>query len=82
MSKETFWDKVDKCKHENFYPNYYVGLGCSTPYCSGYEVHCSDCGAYISQCGCNYNNGISGWSDKRFRSYEKKKAKERREKND
>jgi len=75
-----FWDKVEKCKHKNFYPNYYVGVYCITPYCSGYEVHCMDCGAYISQCGCNYNNGISGWPHLRYRNWEKKKEKERKRK--
>ena len=33
-----FWDKVEKCKHKNFYPNYYVGVYCITPYCSGYDL--------------------------------------------
>ena len=76
----TFWDKVENCNHENFYPDYYVSFECDTPYCTGYEIHCKDCGAYISQCGCNFNNGISGWSYAHHRKLEKKKAKESKEK--
>jgi hypothetical protein len=64
MSK--FWEKVEKCKHENLYENYYVNIYCSTPYCDGEEVHCKDCGAYISTCGCGCNDGISGWPWKRI----------------
>ena len=73
-----FWEKAQSCKHENFYPDYHVSFSCGgTPYCSGYEIHCKDCGIYISQCGCGWNNGLSGWSYKRHRHWEKKKAKER-----
>ncbi len=62
MSK--FWKKVVGCKHENL-TNYFVSFGCPTPYCDGYELHCKDCGVYISKCKCHYNNGMSGWSNAR-----------------
>lgn len=70
------YEKKMKCKHENLYENYCVEFPCSTPYCSGYEVHCRDCGAYISTCKCGHNNGISKWSHKRWKAeYEKKNKK-------
>jgi hypothetical protein len=64
MSK--FWDKVSQCKHENLSPNYCEPIRCSTPYCSGSEYHCKDCGVYISECGCRSNDGMSGWPQKRY----------------
>ena len=75
LKKESFWDRVIKCKHENLYPDYLVTFKCSTPYCYGEEVHCKDCGAYISSCGCGANNDISGWSDARWNKFNKKKEK-------
>ena len=63
MSK--FWDKVRECKHKNTYPDYYQNVYCGTPYCSGGESHCKDCGVYISECQCGYCNGMSGWPWKR-----------------
>jgi len=63
---ERFWAKVVNCKHENLSPNYSEPIYCSTPYCCGSEDHCLDCGVYISTCGCGYNNGMSGWSNKRW----------------
>ena len=61
-----FWDKVLKCKHENLSPSYCEHISCGTPYCGGSEYHCLDCGIYISECGCGYNNGMSGWSNRRW----------------
>lgn len=75
MSKK-FWDKVNKCDHERL-SNYYVNLNCATPYCSGDEVCCSDCGVYISKCKCGYCNGMSGWSDAQWKSYYRKKNENR-----
>ena len=78
MNKQTndeFWFKVANCPHENMYPSYYVSFECDTPYCTGDEVHCKDCGAYISTCKCGFNNGMSGVSWKRQKNLEKKKAK-------
>jgi len=71
--ENKFWDKVLKCKHENLDPNYYEYIGCPTPYCSGSETHCLDCGVFISECGCGYNNGMSGWSHKRWQTERSKK---------
>ena len=68
-----FWDKVIKCKHKNLSPNYCVPIYCTTPYCDGDEWHCLNCGVYISECRCLSNSGMSGWSYKRWRSYQKKK---------
>jgi len=71
----AFWDKVDNCDHKNLSPNYLQLIGCDTPYCSGDEVHCLDCGVYISECGCGANNGMSGWSDKRWKKYHSSRDK-------
>jgi hypothetical protein len=71
MSK--FWDKIDKCKHKNLNPDYIEGIYCHTPYCGGDEVHCDDCGVFISQCGCGSNNGMSGWSENRWQAQRRKK---------
>ena len=65
-----FWDKVLKCEHKNLDPNYYEHVSCGTPYCSGHETHCLDCGVYISECGCGFNNGMSGWPYRRRVIYE------------
>jgi len=68
-----FWDKVDKCEHKNISPNYYQYVPCGTPYCSGHEYHCLDCGVYISDCGCHCCAGFDGWSSKRRKNYRLKK---------
>jgi hypothetical protein len=60
-----FWEKALACKHHNLYPNYLHLFSCDTPYCHGREVHCKDCKAFITSCGCGYNNGVSGWSLKK-----------------
>lgn len=65
MITNSFWDKVEKCKHERLSPNYCPNVHCSTEYCSGHEVHCLDCGVYISECGCGCECGMSGWPKKR-----------------
>lgn len=67
------WNKASKCKHENTYPNYAVSFACPTPYCGGTEYHCRDCGVYLASCGCGYNNGMSGWSHKRWLNFNKKR---------
>ena len=61
----VFWNKVMKCKHKNLSENYYVHIFCGTPYCSGWEEHCLDCGVYISDCKCGSNYGMFGWPEKR-----------------
>ena len=61
-------ERISRCEHKNLYPNYSVSIPCGTPYCSGEETHCRDCGGYISDCGCHYNTGISGWPQKRHRA--------------
>jgi hypothetical protein len=71
---EKFWDKVNKCKHEET-DKYLEFINCETPYCSGSEWHCKHCGVYISECGCGYNDGMSGWSHKRWNTYYKNKKK-------
>ncbi len=63
---QRFWDKVEACKHENLHPDYYEHIYCDTPYCGGKETHCLDCGVFINKCGCGYNNGMSGWPNKRW----------------
>jgi len=80
MDKERtmtkFWKKVNKCEHKNLSPDYCVMISCSTPYChGGAEVHCLDCGAYITECPCGANDGMSGWSEERHKNYVKKRSK-------
>ena len=70
-----FWTKVENCKHENLSPNYYETIACRTPYYGGSEVHCLDCGVYISSCGCGFCNGMSGWPNRRHRNKKKKAVK-------
>ena len=63
----NFQEKAHNCKHENVSPDYYAVIRCSTPYChGGGEYHCLDCGAYVSECPCGANDGISGWPAKRW----------------
>jgi len=70
-----FWDKVLKCEHKNTSKNYCEVVYCGTPYCSGSEYHCLDCGVYFSECRCGAGNGMSGWSAKRWNNLNKKKKK-------
>ena len=67
------WNKVEKCKHKNLSPNYLDPIYCGTPYCEGDEVHCLDCGVFISTCGCGSWNGTSGWPNKRWNKLYKRK---------
>jgi hypothetical protein len=69
---QKFWDKVSNCKHEAT-DNYYIQFNCGTPYCTVTEYHCKHCGAYIQECGCGSNDGISGWSYKRWKNFNDKK---------
>lgn len=68
-----FWDRVAGCKHENLYPNYSASVACGTPYCSGHEYHCKDCGVFIADCGCGFVRGLSGWPEARWRKLRRKK---------
>jgi len=68
-----FWEKVLQCSHKNLYLDYFAYIHCSTPYCDGDEVHCKDCGVFISSCGCMCNNDMSGWSNARRIAYERSK---------
>lgn len=65
-----FWDKVDKCKHNNISQNYCETIDCSNQdiSCFGVETHCLDCGVYIAECACGSESGMSGWSQKRWRN--------------
>jgi hypothetical protein len=62
----NFWNKVMKCKHKNLSSDYCAYIFCDTPYCSGWEEHCLDCGVYISNCRCGSTHGMSGWPEKRW----------------
>ncbi len=75
MSK--FWDKVFKCNHKNKEPNYLENVNCATPFCNGDETRCADCGVFMTECGCGYCNGLSGWSEHRHRQKEFKEVMER-----
>lgn len=73
----SFWGKVLKCEHKNFYPNYYESWSCAGAGhvgCSASEIHCLDCGVYISSCYCHTEDGMSGWSHNRWITYYKKKG--------
>lgn len=72
MAGSKFWKKVRKCKHEHL-SDYCEFFRCWTPYCSGHEVRCLDCGVYISKCYCGFEDGMSGWSRSRHRTEERKK---------
>lgn len=78
MAGSKFWKKVRKCKHEHLSEDYYELLHCGTPYCTGYESHCLDCGVYIGECGCGFNNGVSGWSHSRHLTEERKRYERQR----
>jgi hypothetical protein len=67
-----FWDKVASCNHE-FCDNYIYYVSCGTPHCQGVEYRCKKCKAYVTECGCGYCNGISGWPEKRYRKMRLKK---------
>lgn len=77
---DKFWEKVSKCKHENLSPDYCETVSCGTPYCKGSEVHCLDCGVYITECGCGCCNGMSGWPESRWITYYRKKHQKLKEK--
>jgi len=76
VAKLSFQDRVGTCpsRHinepRNLSPTYSAMIVCSTPYCSGHEVRCQDCGVYISKCGCGSENGMSGWPHKRWRKHQ------------
>lgn len=70
------WDKVSKCKHENLY-DYSEYETCWTPLCgTAYEYHCRDCGVFFVKCACGFCDGMSGWSDKRWNRFYKKRRKQ------
>lgn len=72
-SCQKFWDKVEKCPHNNL-TDHYEHYSCWTPLCPGAsEVHCADCGVYITECPCHSEDGYSGWSHRKYRSWQRKK---------
>lgn len=69
MPIQSFWHKVRRCKHKRL-SDYNAhthcanqSLGCE----GGMESHCLTCGAFITECPCGYENGISGWSNRRWK---------------
>lgn len=72
-----FWDRVERCRHEHISPNYLEFIQCGTPYCTGSEYHCLDCGAFITECGCHSIGGVSGWPYKRYLAEKRKQEEER-----
>jgi len=69
------WDKVENCNHE--WSSYYDAGSCPTPYCSWSEKRCEKCGVYEIECGCGFENGLSGESRKKaMRRLMKKQGKE------
>lgn len=55
----AFWDKVAACNHANL-TDYYESFPCANEYCDGHETHCRDCGVFICECRCGFENGMSG----------------------
>lgn len=80
MIESEFWKKVNRCKHKNLSDSYYISYRCGTPYCGADEIHCLDCGVYISRCGCGSENGLSGWPMSRHIIEERKRIERRRTK--
>jgi len=52
------WKRVNRCKHD--WTDYCKTGPCATPYCSYTELHCRKCGVYRTECGCEFENGMSG----------------------
>lgn len=52
------WEKINNCEHE--WTDYYKTGPCDTPYCSYRELHCRKCGVYHTECGCGFENAMSG----------------------
>ncbi len=78
MEEQTtgFWEKVDKCKHEN-HTDYSVDFDCgNSEFCNGSEYRCADCKVYIFECICG-NGGMSGWSSRRWKTYNLRKRNEK-----
>lgn len=65
-----FWDRVANCDHDNISNTYNPVVSCDTPYCTAHEYHCLDCSAYIGECRCGAQRGISGWPASRWRKQE------------
>ena len=72
MYSAKFWKRAEKCLHPEAFlsPNYCQSLHCA---CDGSEVHCLQCGAYVSRCRCGEMAGMSGWPAKRWLAHERKR---------
>jgi len=71
----AFWKRVDACTHEvtDSSPNYSALVYCDV--CSNAnEWHCLKCGAYVTECRCGDQSGISGWSHKRWAAHWKRRT--------
>lgn len=76
--KSRFWNKVERCKHENADSTSTV-IHCATEYSYAREKYCPDCKAYIVECSCGCCNDISGWSELRWRKMRRRsQLKDRR----
>lgn len=73
IATTKFWTRAMKCSHKNF-TSYYYRFHCGTPFCSGIESHCKDCGAFIASCLCGEGSGVSGWSYRRWRKREQNRT--------
>ena len=69
LNHSPFWERALECEHKDEdLTDHMVYISCPTPYCSGYEVHCRKCGAFITSCGCHFNDGVSGWPIARWKA--------------
>jgi hypothetical protein len=65
-----------KCKHERLSPDHYVPVSCGNEHLGcfgGRESHCLDCGLFIVDDPCFSTSGESGWPERRWRNYWRKK---------
>lgn len=73
----AFLDQAAACDHSVISPTYLETVLCETPYCTVEEIHCLLCNAFISKCGCHYNDGFSGWPMKRHRKLQRNRQERR-----
>jgi len=72
--RKPFWERVAACKHERLSDHCWY-WACSNEYCGVGESHCLDCGAYLIECQCGAENGMSGWPRARRRAQERNRRK-------
>lgn len=75
MVTDARWRKASRCKHKHI-TGYVASGSCENEpnACGGWsEIHCRDCGVFVTDCYCKYNAGISFASSSFYRTIEKKR---------